>query len=92
MLNHFGSSSCSKTSKVLNMLLWRFPIENHSKLYITEKRQNKVNYLTWNFIRLKFVKKTSMPNLAESLGYIKFTSSRPVKSPDLLKPKMIEKT
>ena len=41
-------------------------------------------YLTWNFIRLKFVKKISMPNPVKSLGYIKCHSSsncRPVKSP-----------
>ena len=41
-------------------------------------------YLTWNSIKLKFVKKTSMPNSIESLGYIKCYSSsspRPVKSP-----------
>ena len=59
---------------------------SHLKLPIpiTEKRRNKVKYLTWNFIRLKFVKKTSMPNSVKSLGYIKCHSSsspRPVKSP-----------
>ena len=40
-------------------------------------------YLTWNSIRLKFVKKTSMLNPVKSLGYIKHYSSsspRPVKS------------
>ena len=37
-----------------------------------------------NSLRLEFVKKTSMPNHAESLEYIKYctsSSSRPVKSP-----------
>ena len=47
--------------------------------------RNKAKYLTYNSIRLNFVKKTSMPNSVESLGYIKCYSSssglRPVKSP-----------
>ena len=66
------------------ILLWKHPIQNHPKLSITEKRRNKAKYLTWNSIRLKFVKKTSMPNPVKSLGYIKCHSSsspRPVKSP-----------
>ena len=48
------------------------------------KRRNKAKYLTWNFIRSKFMKKTSMPNPVKSIGYIKYYSSsspRPVKSP-----------
>ena len=51
---------------------------------ITEKRRDRAKYLTWNSMRLTFVKKTSMPNLAKSLGYIKrygSSSPRPVKSP-----------
>ena len=43
-------------------------------LPITEKRRNKVKYLTRNSIRLKFVKKASMPNSVKSLGYIKYYS------------------
>ena len=31
-------------------------------LSITEKRRNKAKYLTRNFLRLRYVKKTSMPN------------------------------
>ena len=49
---------------------------------ITEKRKTKVKYLTSNSIRLELVKKTSMPNPVEGLGYIKCYSShslRPVK-------------
>ena len=34
-------------------------MKNHLKLSITE---SKAKYLTWNSIRLKFVKKTSMSN------------------------------
>ena len=51
---------------------------------ITEKTRNKAKYLTWNSVRIKFVKKTSMLNLVKSLGYIKCHSSnnpRTVKSP-----------
>ena len=49
----------------------------------TEKRRNKVKYLTWKSIRLEFVKKTSRPNPVKSLGYIKcpsLSSPRPVKN------------
>ena len=56
------------------------PLED---VYYWEKR-NMAKYLTWNFIRLTFVKKTCVPNPVKSLGYIKcyFSSSpRPVKSP-----------
>ena len=52
-------------------------------VYYWEKR-NKAKCLTWNSIRLQFVKKTSMLNPAKSLGYIKCHSSsspRPVESP-----------
>ena len=45
-----------------------------TQLPITEKRRNKANDLTWNSIRLKFVKKTSMADLVKSLGYIKCNS------------------
>ena len=41
-------------------------------------------YLTKNFTRLKFVKKTSIPSPVESLEYIKCYSSsspRPIKNP-----------
>ena len=63
--------------------MWRLSIQNHSKPFITRKRK-KARYLTWNFIRLKFVKKTRMPNPGKSLEYVKCYSSsspRPVKSP-----------
>ena len=63
--------------------MWRIPVQNHLKPSITEKRRNKVKYLTWNSIILKFVKKTSMPNPVISLGYIKcydLSSPRPSSS------------
>ena len=59
-----------------------FSIQNHPNPSITEKRKNKAKYLAWNSIRLKFVKKASMPNSVESLAYIKcnsLSSCRPVK-------------
>ena len=52
----------------------KLPIQNHLKLPITEKRQYQAKHLTRNPIRLKFVKKTSMPKL----WYIKcYSSSNP---------------
>ena len=54
---------------------WRLPIQNHLKVSTTEKGQNKAKYLSRNYIRRKFVKKTSMPNPIERLGYIKCYSS-----------------
>ena len=66
------------------IFLWRLPIQNNLKLSITKKRRNKAKYLTWNFIRRKSVKKTSMPNPVKSLGCINCYSSsnpRPVKNP-----------
>ena len=73
-----------KNSKNNWRFLWGFPIQNHLKLSITEKR-NKAKYLTLNSIRFKFVKKTSIPNPVKSLGYIKcysLSSPRSVKSPN----------
>ena len=64
--------------------MWTLSIQNDSKPSITKKRTNKAKYLTWNSKRLKFVKKTSIPNPVKSLGYIKCHSSRSlraVKSP-----------
>ena len=72
-----------RNSSINWIFLWRLAIQNYSKSSITQKRENKTKYLTWNSIRLKFVK-TSMPNPVESLGYIKCYSSsspRPVKCP-----------
>ena len=51
---------------------------------IIKKRRNKAKYLTWNSIRLQFVKKTSIPDRVKSFGYIRCYSSSspwPVKSP-----------
>ena len=84
-----------KITRINWIFLWRLSIQNHSKSSITEKRRNKTKYLTWNSIRLKFVKKTSMPNPAKSLGYIKCHSSsspRPVKSPiSSIRPQFIKR-
>ena len=53
-------------------------MQNHIKQSITDKRQNKAQNLTWNYIGLKFMKKSNMSNLVENLGYIKcFSSSTP---------------
>ena len=46
-------------------------------------RRNRAKYLTWNSIRLKFAKKTSMLKHFKSFGYIKCQNSsspRPVES------------
>ena len=53
-------------------------------LLLLKKRRNKAKYLTWNSVRPKFVKKTSLLNSVENLGYMKcdsLSSPRPVKSP-----------
>ena len=39
-------------------LFLRLLIQNYLKLSISEKRRSKARYLTWNSLRLKFVKKT----------------------------------
>ena len=79
-----GSRMEPLSSSSFNWLfLWRLPILNYSKLSFTEKRQNKAKYLTQNSIRLKFVKKTSMPNLVKSLRCTKcysLCSPRPIKT------------
>ena len=64
------------------IFLWRFLMQKHPKPPIAEKRRNKAKYLTWTSIRLKFLKKTSIPNSVKSLGYIKCYNWS---SPDLLK-------
>ena len=72
-----------RNSSINWIFLWRLPIQNYLKPPVTEKRRNKAKYLTWNSIRPKFVKKTSMPNSVERLGYIKcysLSSPRPVPS------------
>ena len=45
-------------------------------------RKKKAKYLTWNSVRLKFVKKVSMSNSVKSLGCIKYYS---LSSPRLVK-------
>ena len=77
-----------RNSSISWIFLWRFPIQNLLKPPITEKRRNKAKYLIWNSIGFKFLGKTSMPNLVESLVYINCyssSSSRPVKNPSNLK-------
>ena len=66
------------------MFLWRLPIQNQPKAMDYWEKKKKAKYLTWNSIRLKFVKKTSMPKSAKNLVYITWCRSRsprPVKSP-----------
>ena len=73
-----------KHSSINWIFLWRHSIQNHLKPLITEKRRNKAKYLTWNSVEPMLVKKISMPNSVESLGYIKCYSSSsliPVESP-----------
>ena len=60
-----------------------FPSKTTRRCLLLRKKRNKAKYLTWYSIRPKFVKKTSIPNFVESLGYIQCYSSscpRPVKS------------
>ena len=45
-----------RNSRINWIFLWRLPIQNHSKLCITEKKRSKAKYLTWNSIRPKFLK------------------------------------
>ena len=59
-----------KNPNINKIFLWRIPIQNHLMLSIAEKRQNKATYLTQIFIRLKFMKKTSMPNSIKSFVYV----------------------
>ena len=54
----------------------------YSKPCITKKKRNTSKYLSWNSIRLKFVKRTSMSDPVKSLRYITCYNST---SPDLLK-------
>ena len=61
---------------------WRLSIQNHLKPSITAKRRNNAKHLTWNSIRLKFMK-ISIPDPVKSLGYMKccsLSSSRRIKS------------
>ena len=60
------------------IFLWRLPIHKYMKHFISKKRRNKAKYLSWNYTRLNFVKKTSMQNTVKSLQYIKWSF---VKSP-----------
>ena len=54
--------SLNWNSSIYWIFLWELPIQNDLHLSTTEKGRNKVKYLTWNSIRLKSVRKTSMPN------------------------------
>ena len=51
--------------------MWRLAIQNDPKSSITERRRNKTKYLTRNSIRLKILKKSTVPKPVKSLGYIK---------------------
>ena len=60
---------------------WENPCTSHTMIFINFFLC-KARYLTWNSLKPKFVKKTSMPNSVENLGYIKCSSQV---APDLLK-------
>ena len=60
-----------------------FPSGTTPSHLLLRKEEIRSN-MTWNSIKLKFVKNNSMPNPVKSLGYIKCHSSsspKPVKSP-----------
>ena len=52
-----------RKSRYNHTVLRRFPIENHAKLYFTEKPRNEAVNMTGNSIKPKFVKKTNKQNL-----------------------------
>ena len=70
-----------RNTSINRIFLWRLPIQNHAKPSIHEKRRNKAIYLISNYIRLTFVRKTSMP-LSKALDISSVTAR---KAPDLLK-------
>ena len=70
-------------NKSINWIfLWRFPIQNHPKLLITEKRRYKAKYLSWNFMRLILVRKTSSQTLSKALD---ISNNTVWVAPDLIK-------
>ena len=74
----------SDQSNKRSWVLFRFPIHNHWKVSVSEKKQIAAKYFNWNSRRFKFVKKTSLSNLAISFQYRKCYSSisrRPIESP-----------
>ena len=73
------SGGALKNSSINWIFLGGLPIQNHPKLSVAEKKRNKAKYLTCNSIRLKFVKKTSMPNSVD------ISSATARVAPDLLK-------
>ena len=60
---------------VCSSVTWKLLIANHLKPSITKKRRNKAKYLPCNSLRLKFVKKTSMPKPVKSVAYTGFDLS-----------------
>ena len=54
----------------ISWIFTRF-IQSYSKLSTSEKRRSTAKYLTSSSVRLKVVKKTSMPNPVENFRYIK---------------------
>ena len=55
-----------RNSSINWIFLWRHPIQSHSKPFTIEKWRNKAKCLSWNSIRLKFMKQTSIPNPVKS--------------------------
>ena len=58
----------------ISWIFTRF-IQSYSKLSISEKRRSTAKYLTRSSVRLKVLKKTSMPNPVENFRYIKLYHS-----------------
>ena len=63
----------------ISWIFTRF-IQSYSKLSISEKRRSTAKYLTRSSVRLKVLKKTSMPNPVENFRYIKLYRSISLRS------------
>ena len=66
------------------ILLQKLSIQNNFKQSIAEKWKTMAKNLTWNSIRLAFVKKTCMPNPIKSFEYItcyNLNNLKPIKIP-----------
>ena len=63
----------------ISWIFTRF-IQSYSKLSISEKRRSTAKYLTRSSVRLKVLKKTSMPNPVENFRYIKLYCSISLRS------------
>ena len=69
-------SGALRNSSINWIFLLRLPIQNHLKLHITKKRQNKAKKLIRNSTSLMLVKRTSIPNPVEIFTYTTCCSLR----------------